>query len=101
MNRGRSIIPPAMRITRIAMMVVGAVGAVRAQPADPQIQLDLQQFRSDGAISLDRGPSLDNFFTSPTAPLGFTFSVQAPIFYNSNAENLSSGGTQTLEGKVE
>lgn len=98
---GRSIIRLATRTIRIAMVVAASVGTVGAQPADPQIQLDLQQFRSDGAISLDRGPALDNFFTSPTAPLGFTFSVQAPIFYNSNAENLSSGGTQTLEGNPE
>jgi hypothetical protein len=111
-----------MRITTngcrlLAAVLLSAAGQVcllakaHGQATSLDSRLDAQQARTDaaaatgsgslvsryafGETSVARSPYSDDGSPAPTA--SFLFNFFLPVYYNSNAETVSTGGTQTFE----
>lgn len=87
---------PTWRHLAAAFMTLLPPGVV-AQIGSPGLRADLQQLRNDAMSrsSANRGLTEAEAYAAAEQPWEFDLAV--PAVYNSNAENVPSGGSQTLE----
>lgn len=93
---------PALSAPLLLLMALPALG----QNAASGTRADIQQARADAAASTGRGSLVSRYaFASPDAgtgqDLGLTLNGLFPVYYNSDAEAVPSGGTQTAEANPE
>lgn len=98
--------PRASRAWGVPILLLMSLPAF-GQTAPNGTRADVQQARADAAVSTGRGSLVSRYaFGDADAgdgsnPLGFTFNALLPVYYNSNAETVPSGGTQTAETNPE
>jgi hypothetical protein len=101
----RSNIARPLAIAAVALLC--AVGSARAQSANSDAGSDAQDALTDALLAVPNRytpvPDSNLYSTAPgveqAAPRGrFTLNVLAPLYFNSNAPALGSGGSSSLEG---
>ena len=98
-------LPRASKLWSVPVLIVMALPAF-GQTAPNGTRADVQQARANAAASTGRGSLVSRYAFGDAdagdgSNLGFAFTGMLPVYYNSNAETVPSGGTQTAETNPE